>query len=324
MTVDERDEGVILEELLALARADAAVAGALQKRSDIDPDYLRRAYQYCADITRARAPRIYLATRLLPVRQRRAVDALLAVTCLTDDIVDGECLLTGGREQRRRRLRDWRERILASEPPEDSPVAQAWSDSRERLQLPIGHLHRYLQVQETELEHTPPADFRALAHYCYGIGATSALIGLRILGVQAPQLMRCVVALGVAMELTDVVCDVAQDGRRGLLYLPSAELVAFDLAGAGARYRASDDRWRALLRFQVARIRRLFERGRRELAAMPRRERLATSGVIALNLAVLDELQARDYDVSRPVTMNWPLRARAALRMARAARSAIR
>ena len=77
--------------------------------------------------------------------------------------------------------------------------------------------------------------------------------------------------LGIALQLTNILRDVAEDARRGRIYLPAEELRAFgvsedELRSAAQRRRRSC----RMMQFQ-ARARA------RALSARPRRDRPSTS-----------------------------------------------
>ena len=88
---------------------------------------------------------------------------------------------------------------------------------------------------------------------------------VHVFGVTDPaslaQAIRYARALGVAMQLTNILRDVGEDARAGRCYLPDEDLERFGvsreriLAGDVAR----DERWTSLMRFEIARARSLYE-----------------------------------------------------------------
>jgi phytoene synthase len=72
--------------------------------------------------------------------------------------------------------------------------------------------------------------FDELATYCYGVASTVGLMSTNIIGYEDEEVIPYAVKLGVALQLTNILRDVAEDWRRGRLYLPLDELKAYRLA----------------------------------------------------------------------------------------------
>ena len=91
------------------------------------------------------------------------------------------------------------------------------------------------------------ANFTELYKYCYRVAGTVGLMTLPILGMPishecaslavgtAPgfskeQAAEPAVALGIALQLTNILRDVGEDLERGRIYLPLDEIAAFGLS----------------------------------------------------------------------------------------------
>ena len=68
------------------------------------------------------------------------------------------------------------------------------------------------------------ADDAALLRYCYRVAGTVGLMMCGVLGVRDRVAAPFAVDLGVAMQLTNICRDVAEDARRGRVYLPATRL----------------------------------------------------------------------------------------------------
>ena len=69
------------------------------------------------------------------------------------------------------------------------------------------------------------ADDRELLRYCYRVAGTVGLMMCGVLGVRAPQARAFALDLGIAMQLTNICRDVAEDAARARVYLPATRLV---------------------------------------------------------------------------------------------------
>lgn len=68
-----------------------------------------------------------------------------------------------------------------------------------------------------------PVDFQTfedLRQYCWRVAAAVGLVSLRIFGLPAPEGDRFANALGLALQLTNILRDVSEDAQRGRVYLP--------------------------------------------------------------------------------------------------------
>jgi phytoene synthase len=77
------------------------------------------------------------------------------------------------------------------------------------------------------------ADDAELLRYCYRVAGTVGLMMCGVLGVRAPAARPFALDLGVAMQLTNICRDVAEDAARGRVYLPAARLLPVADLGAG-------------------------------------------------------------------------------------------
>ena len=75
------------------------------------------------------------------------------------------------------------------------------------------------------------ADDRELLRYCYRVAGTVGLMMCGVLGVRAPQARAFALDLGLAMQLTNICRDVAEDAARGRVYLPETRLAQAGTSG---------------------------------------------------------------------------------------------
>lgn len=67
-------------------------------------------------------------------------------------------------------------------------------------------------------------DDAELLRYCYRVASTVGLMMCGVLGVRCREALPHAVDLGIAMQLTNICRDVAEDAARGRVYLPAARL----------------------------------------------------------------------------------------------------
>src|SRR6185369_12375823 len=88
-----------------------------------------------------------------------------------------------------------------------------------------------------------------------------------------------------------------EDLDRGRLYLPLEDLERFGLTRADLERRAVDDRVRDLLRYEVARVRRLEEAARPGIELLHPTSRPCIEAARVLYCGIVDEVERIDYEV---------------------------
>jgi phytoene synthase len=251
----------------------------------------QRAYAYCKTITKEHSRTFFLASSLMPTVQRRSIRALYAFCRISDDLVDRET------EGRAAKLRDWRQHSLSMQPQADDPVTLAWTDTRARYHIPRQYAEQLLAGVARDLTQTRYETFADLADYCYAVASTVGLMTMHIVGYSGKEAVPYAVKLGVALQLTNILRDVGEDWRNGRLYLPQDELITFGLTEADIEKGLVDERWRAFMRFQIDRARRLYAEALPGVAMLGKNGRFAVGAAAELYRAILDDIETYDYDV---------------------------
>lgn len=256
-----------------------------------DKALLDRAYAYCDALTSMYSRTFYAATALLPPDKRRSMRALYAFCRLSDDIVDG------AEEHAEAALAVWRRKALAPAPPPGDLVAVAWADTRFRYRIPQRYAEQLIDGVARDLCQKRYRTFEDIVRYAYGVASTVGLMSMHIIGFAGEQAIPYAVKLGVALQITNILRDVGEDRRCGRVYLPMDEMAAFGLTEADLDRGKVDDRWRAFMRFQIERNRRLYAEARPGIALLNRDGRFAVAAASDYYCAILRDIEAHDYDV---------------------------
>lgn len=260
------------------------------------------AYTYCARLIRANSRTFFLASSLLPRDTRRAVCALYAFCRATDDLIDQappevdvDAL-----------LENWRSRLVTY-PNVYDPVALAWLDTKSRYKVPCGLEAQLLEGIARDLRQNRYQTFAELAEYCYGVASTVGLMVMHIIGFEGEHALPYAVKLGVALQLTNILRDVGVDWQAGRLYLPLDELAQFGLTEADIAGGRVNERWRMLMRFQIARVRALYAEAEPGIALLAAEGRFAIAAASGLYRDILANIEGHDYDVfhRRAHTSAW-------------------
>jgi len=261
------------------------------KAIKIDDYTLDQAYRYCDSLTKKHSHTFYLASNLLPMPKRKSARALYAFCRISDDIVD----LTKTNPQEGLKL--WRQRTLSIDPPENDPVAIAWLDTRIRYGIPLRYAEHLIEGVARDLVSVRYNRFEELSKYCYGVASTVGLMVMHIIGFKGLEAIPYAIKLGVSLQLNNILRDVGEDWAAGRLYLPMDELSDFDLSESDIQAGIVDDRWRAFMRYQIERCRRLYAEALPGIGMLDSDGRFAIACAAELYRAILDDIEACDYDV---------------------------
>lgn len=261
--------------------------------SGFEPARLQAAYAHCERLTAVHSRSFSLASRLLPQEVRRGVHALYAFSRTVDDLVDEP-----GENTRASLAAWWAPEQMASGPDAD-PVAMAWTDAQARFQIPRRYAEQLIDGVTRDLYQTRYDTFEDLAAYAYGVASTVGLMSMHIVGFRHEAATPYAIRMGIALQLTNILRDVGEDWARGRLYLPREELEHFQIRDADLEAGAVTGRWRRFMRFQIARVCRLYGESWPGLAMLSRHGRLAIAAAADFYAAILQDIEAHDYDVFR-------------------------
>jgi 15-cis-phytoene synthase len=252
------------------------------------------SYRLCARIARRHGTTYAMAARLLPEEGRRHVHALYAFCRLADDIVDD----LDGRSAAERgaaldRFASRFRRDLAAGWSGD-PVLAAVVATVRRTGVAPSCFDRFLASMAMDLTVSTHETWGDLCGYMDGSAAVIGEMMLPVLGGSGRRAADAARALGVAFQMTNFLRDVGEDLARGRVYVPQEDLERF---GADPWARRVTPQWRELMRFQIARTRRIYEEADRGIGLLPARSTRCVWAARVLYARILDRIEAADYDV---------------------------
>ena len=247
---------------------------------------LDAAYAECGRIVRASGSSFHQAFRLLPLERRRSLEALYAYCRVVDDATDD-----GGDAQAA--VAFWREelaRVLAGRPTH--PVGVALADSIAKFAIPPQHLQEILDGVAMDLAPQRFDTFADLRRYCYLVAAAVGLATIPIFGCRDPRSRDYAEALGIALQLTNILRDLAEDAERGRVYLPQEDLRRFGYSEQDLAVHRRNDAFRALVAFECDRAHQFYAAARRALTATDQRALAAAEGMRLVYRRVLAKIAA--------------------------------
>jgi phytoene synthase len=253
-----------------------------------------RSYAYCERLARRAAANFYPAFRLLPAEQRRATCALYAFLRIADDLSDGP----GSPEVRRAALERWRADLHAAlAGAYRHPVYPALHDTVKRYGVPPRYLEEALDGVSMDLDVLRYDTFAGLYRYCYRVASAVGLACIHIWGFRGAIACAHAEAAGIALQLTNILRDVAEDAARGRVYLPREDLERFGCSAEGLLRGQCDEGFRALMRFEAERAGAYYEQAAGLAPLLAPAGRAVFLVMLRTYRALLDAIVRRGFDV---------------------------
>jgi 15-cis-phytoene synthase len=233
--------------------------------------------------TRGAARTFSIACRMLPRALRDDVYLLYLVFRTLDDLVDD------GRPEAADRVAAVA-RWAAGEAGQATREVSILRALATRHPLPRAALSDFCAGMRQDLRREAFATEADLDRYCYRVAGTVGVVMTSVLGARNLRKAEpAAIALGVAMQRTNILRDIDEDLANGRIYL-AAETVARHGSPAPGRREA-------LLREQIARADLLFERGLAGVVELRHGGRaIAAAG--AMYQEILREIERRGHGVT--------------------------
>ncbi len=220
---------------------------------------LEACYRYCEALVRARHHNYPVASMFARSQLRKHIFALFAFARVADDFAD-EAAYEG---RRSRELDRWDEQLhLAYRGTAEHPVFVALADTVDKFSLPITEFSELLSGFRTDLERRRYSTFDELRSYTRQSAEPIGRMLLYIGGYRAPELHAYAEDLASAVAVARLIQDIPADWERGRVYMPAEDLRHFGVSEGDIAARRATPAVGALVRYEVARTRALFERAR--------------------------------------------------------------
>lgn len=262
----------------------------------------------------------YFSFLALPADKRHAIEAVFDFCRAVDDSVD----LETDPERAAGAAESWRSevaRVFEGGAPETAE-GRALQPFVAPCNLPREQFDAL--VDGVAMDATPRRyeTFADLEPYCHRVASSVGLMCAEIFEYRDPAVLTYARDLGVALQLTNILRDVAVDYRVGRLYLPLEDLARFgcteedvrrEVEGAGRGVQSAA--MRNVLEHHGSRAHVFFSRARRALPEGDRRSFVPAEIMHAVYFDLLKRIEARGYDVfSEVVKVPKPYQAWLALR----------
>lgn len=255
---------------------------------------VKEAYNDCENIIAYHSKTFYKAFSLLPERDRQAVWAVYAFCRTVDDIVD-----EGSHpESELARFSLEFGRFLKGEGDWHNPMWVALHDVFQRYEMDAQPFWDLIKGQEMDLVKNRYETMEELLHYCYHVAST---VGLMLLPILAPtkvsRLKHGAIALGLAMQLTNVLRDVGDDLQRNRIYLPNEIMARYGLTEEMLFSQTVDRSFIQAWEHIAGQAEQLYEEAFLSLDEYPLHSQIAVKGAAYLYRKILAAIRTKQYRV---------------------------
>lgn len=198
----------------------------------------------------ARKSNLAFALGCLPPDRRRDALVFYDFCRAVDDIADEP---GGSPDEKRKLLELWRSSLSSGQ---NLPPALLDILTRHRIDRQL--LIEIVLGVETDIEPVRFATDNDLRAYCWRVASAVGLVSIEIFGCKNPQSKVYAEFLGYALQLTNILRDVAEDAAAGRIYLPLEDLRKFRVSEASLLAGRPEGDFQALMRFEAGRSRALF------------------------------------------------------------------
>jgi phytoene synthase len=258
---------------------------------------LPESYDLCRRVQKAHSKTYHFSTRFLPPEVRPHVYALYAFMRYADEIVDnphGSSL-----EEQYAALDEFENETVAAVMGEGTvnPVLHAFSNTVRARGIELGTITDFMKSMKMDTHVFRYETYEDLEVYVYGSAAVVGLMMCRAIGVEDGAADRHAEALGVAMQLSNFLRDMKEDWGRGRIYVPLEDLEHFGYTKEDLEKGTVDERFVELMKFEIARARKLYRVADEGMKYIPRGRRYPVMVARELYAAILDRIEAQNYDV---------------------------
>ncbi|MFC3502505.1 squalene synthase HpnC [Micromonospora krabiensis] len=259
-----------------------------------------------------------VALRVLPRRHRRHLVAIYGYARHVDDVGD-EPLAPGVDRLAELNRVEAELRALYAGRTVSHPVVRALASTVADCDLPLDALVRLVEANRVDQRVTRYETFAQLVDYCTLSANPVGELVLHVFGQVGQARRELSDRICTALQLVEHLQDVAEDHRRGRIYLPAEDLERFGVGEDELSRPAASRALRELVAFEAERARAWLDAGAPLVSALHGWARLAVGGYLAGGRATLDALAEVDHDPLR-----WTVRPRRGRMLRRLASATVR
>ncbi len=247
-----------------------------------------------SEITRRAKSNLAFALRILPADRRQDMVVFYAFCRTMDDLADDPAIAA---EERVKSLNAW-ETGLTRGFQNPNEIQREVLSLRERQAIPNELLLAIIDGCRADLQPQRFHTQEELSRYIWKVACAVGLVSIRIFGCKDPASEKYAVALGQALQLTNILRDIGEDLANGQrIYLPLEDLARFGYTEQDLIARVRDGRFHALMAHEADRAEGFFQAAERALPAADRQALVPARIMAEIYQLLLDKMRTDQFRV---------------------------
>ncbi|MDO8520433.1 MAG: squalene/phytoene synthase family protein [Deltaproteobacteria bacterium] len=229
----------------------------------------------------------------LPKEKRLAIKRVYAFFRIIDDIVDEapDSSAAG-------LISTWKNELdLAYTGGPSLPLMKELQETIVRFKIPKEYFLKLIEGCEMDLAKHRYLTFEELYEYCYRVAGVVGLVCMKIFEYQSPTSEQTAIALGVALQLTNIIRDVGVDLDKGRIYLPEEDLKRFGVSEKDLIARTGGENFSRLMEYQYERAKKYYEQGTAEFKNDPEKKLRVARIMASVYFEILNKIRRKKYPV---------------------------
>jgi squalene synthase HpnC len=245
-----------------------------------------------AILERAATENFSVAPILLGRDTRAHLHAIYGFARLVDELGDEA---EGDRLELLDRFEDDLDRAFEGMP--EHPLLVRLAPTIRSLRLPRAPFVRLIDANRRDQRFLRYETYDDLLAYCDLSANPVGELVLHVFGAATADRIALSDRICTALQIVEHLQDVAEDNRRGRIYLPAEDLARFGVDPRDLAAPRASDELRALIGFEVGRARALLEEGSPLVGRLRGMARIAVAGYVGGGYATADAIAAAGFDV---------------------------
>lgn len=268
---------------------------------------LAEARAYCERLARSHYENFTVVSAFFPKARRQDMYNVYAYCRYSDDLGDEEL----GQGDRHAALEAWRGEVRrlyeggggvgagADAGAVRHPILVALRETIDRYAIPAAPFEDLITAFQMDQRRPRWETFDDLRHYCRHSADPVGRLVLHVFEEARPETFALSDQTCTGLQLANFWQDVKVDLEKGRVYIPQEDLRRFEYTEKDLAAGVVDDRWRALMGFEVERARGFFREGLKLLPLVRRELRVDLELFSRGGLSILDAIERGGYDVFR-------------------------
>jgi phytoene synthase len=257
---------------------------------------LNRAYDYCMELFGKHAKSFSFASRYLEPEQRRSIAALYGFCRLADDFVDEIQLEPDQIDTEINVLGEIITRLSNGE-IFNHPIFHAFGDTLTKYRIPVQYLYELLDGVRMDLHRQEIQTQEELNLYCFRVASTVGLSMCHIWRAIHPETLQRAADLGIAMQQTNILRDIAEDYDKGRIYIPLETRQKFRIQREDFEARKITPNFRQLIKHEIANARANYASAEIGIQDLPPAAAFTVKVASRVYGNILNAIEKMDYQV---------------------------